>query len=230
MPQFPSQQPQADTPAWAQQLMQSVQQLQGGGQGDGGGGQQQQGFNPDEPWSATNRPRTWEEMRRFNDTLATKKAQEVVTQTLQQQQQQAEQTRVNEARANQEIDQTFNRLRLNGVLPAVQNPNDPNDPGKQAERELLGYTVANGGQTPQDMLYAAPALFQRHQMGQFYDVKAGQMVQRRGMMPGAGAPIAGGTPVMGAMGGQQPGVPAGLLANGSISDIMNYGMAQTDGM
>lgn len=223
VPQFPSQQPQQTMPEWAQELVQSVNQIQ---QSDGGGGQLS--FNPDEPWSSTNKPRSWEEMRKANETLATQKAQEIVTQTMQQQQVQQQQQQQAEQQANQAIDQSFNRLRLSGALPPVQNPNDPNDAGKQAERELLGYTLAMGGKSATDMEYSATSLLQRHQQGQFYDVKSGQMIQRRGMSAAAMAPIAGGAPVMGPMGGYGGPTQSQLAQGGrDLNSLMQAGMAAT---
>lgn len=222
IPQFPSAQ-QQQAPDWAQQLIQTIQQQ---GASEGGGGQQAPaGFNPDEPWTAQNRPRSWEDMRKATEIQATKKAQEIVTQTMQQQQQQAVQAQQQEQQANMAIDQTFNRLRLSGVLPPVGNPNDPNDPGKQAETELLAFTLAMGGKSAEDMVYAAPTLIQRHQAGQYYDVKSRQIVQRRGASAAAMAPIAGGMPTVGQY--TQSGGPTQsqlAMASRDLGALMNMGM------
>lgn len=224
IPQFPSQQ-QQQMPAWAQQLAESVQQLQGGQQSGGGAGGA--AFDPTKPWSADNRPKSWDEMRQANEALATQKAQEIVTQTLEQQQQAQQQQLQAEQAANAAIDSTFNRLRLSGALPQITNPNDPNDPGKLAERELLGYTMAMGGQSAEDMVYAAPALLQRHQMGEYYDVREQKMARRGSQSVAAFAPMAGGAPMMGQM-GQPAGPTQSQLASGArdLGSLMQLGMDQ----
>lgn len=220
-PQLPSDQPQAQVPEWAREMYQSIQKLEGGN----GGQQPPATFDPNQPWSSDNRPKSWEDMRKANETMATQKAQEIVTKTLQQQQQQTEQQRQQEQQINQQIDTAFNRLSLTGALPPVQNPNDPSDPGKQAQAELLGYTLAMGGKTAEDMLAAAPSLIQRHMSGQYFDPKTNQLVQRRGQSAAAYAPIAGGMPVMGNMGAPAGPTQSQLAMGGrDLGSLMQMGM------
>jgi hypothetical protein len=223
LPQLPSNQPSNQPmPQWAQEMMQNIQQIQQGGTGN-----QPNTFDPTKPWSNENRPKSWDEMRSANEALAEQKAREIVTTTMQQQTQQAQQQQQQVEQANQQIDNTFNRLRLSGYLPPIQNPGNPNDPGKLAERELLGWTLTNGGKTAEDILFAAPSLVQQHQMGRFFDPQSGQMQQRRGQSAAAMAPIAGGMPVMGQM-GTPSGPTQRQLAQGGrdLGSLMAMGMDQ----
>jgi hypothetical protein len=221
LPQLPSQQPSnQQMPQWAQEMMQNIQQIQQGGTGN-----QPSTFDPTKPWSSDNRPKSWDEMRSANEALAEQKAREIVTSTMQQQTQQQQQQQQQLQQANQQIDSTFNRLRLSGYLPPIQNPSNPNDPGKLAERELLGWTLTNGGQTAEDILYAAPSLVQQHQMGRYFDPQSGQMQQRRGQSAAAMAPIAGGMPVMGQMGAPSGPTQRQLAQGGrDLGSLMAAGM------
>jgi hypothetical protein len=221
LPTLPSNQ-QQQMPQWAQEMMQNIQQIQQGGQG---GQAAPAAFDPTKPWSSDNRPKSWDEMQKANEAMAAQKAQEIVTQTMQQQQQQSQQQQQQLEQATTQINQSFDRLRLSGYLPPIADPNNPNDAGRQAELELLGWTLRNGGKTADDIIYAAPALVQQHQMGRYYDPATQQMTQRRGQSAAAMAPIAGGMPVMGQMGNPSGPTQRQLAMGGrDLGSLMAMGM------
>lgn len=105
-----------------------------------------------------------------NDIIDTK-LQEVQTQNQQVNQQATEQEQKNQ----QYIDNTVGQLRTAGYLPPVTNQFDANDPGKQAENELLGYAIYGLGST--DLVKAAQELKFRHDAGFQYDHTTKQFVQ-----------------------------------------------------
>lgn len=84
--------------------------------------------------------------------------------------------KVNEQeQANQQyIDNTLGQLRQAGFLPQPTNQLDPNDPGKQAENELIGYAVNIGSS---DLVKVAQELKFRHDAGYKFDYQSKQFVQ-----------------------------------------------------
>lgn len=80
-----------------------------------------------------------------------------------------------ETQNQQYIDNTVGQLRQAGYLPPVTNQFDANDPGKQAENELLGYAIYGLGST--DLVKAAQELKFRHDAGFKYDYSGKQFVQ-----------------------------------------------------
>lgn len=79
-----------------------------------------------------------------------------------------------EQQNQQIIDSTLTQLRGAGYLPAVSNQFDANDPGKQAENELIGYAVYLG---TTDLAKAAQELKFKHDTGFKYDYQSKQFVQ-----------------------------------------------------
>lgn len=77
---------------------------------------------------------------------------------------------------NQEyIDGTLNQLRQAGYVPPVVDQFNPNDPGKQAENELIGYAVHVLGSA--DLVKAAQELKFRHDAGFKFDYQTKQFIQ-----------------------------------------------------
>jgi hypothetical protein len=211
--QLPGQQ--ADqVPAWAQGLIQQVAEMQNKGPQDG------------QQWDENNRPRTWQEMQQSMEKMAETKAQALIQGMADQQQQQAQQQAQLQAQANQNLDMVESQLTQMGMLPAVANPADPNDPGKLARQELYAYAMAMGATEPQHMAPAAMTLYTLHQNGQYFDRTKNSIVTRNSAAPGAFAPIAGAGPSMagGAPGnGQQTGPTVAQLATLPLSGIAQMG-------
>lgn len=216
VPQFqlPGQQ-QEQIPTWAQGLIEQVQQMQNNGPQD------------DQPWDDNNRPRTWAEMQQAIEKTADARAQALVQGITNQQQQEAQQAAVLQQQANQNLDIVENQLSQMGVLPAVVNPADPNDPGKLARQELYAYAIAMGASEPQNLGPAAMSLHTMHQNGQYFDRTKNAIVTRNSAAPGAFAPIAGAGATMAgggaAGGGQVTGPTVGQLATMNLSSIAQMG-------
>lgn len=83
--------------------------------------------------------------------------------------------RVQEAQNQQQIDQNMTQLRGAGYLPPIVNQYDPNDAGKIAENELIGYAVYQLGTT--DLGKAAQELQTHHVRGEVYDFNNKKFVQ-----------------------------------------------------
>lgn len=96
-----------------------------------------------------------------------------ITQITQQNQEAQQQAAEQEKQNQQVIDNTLNQLRGAGYLPAVTNQFDVNDPGKQAENELIGYAVYLG---TTDLAKAAQELKFKHDTGLRYDYQSKQFV------------------------------------------------------
>lgn len=107
-----------------------------------------------------------------------KRAEAIVTKKLEEQAQQAQQTndqvQKQEQQNQQYIEGTVSQLRQAGYLPPISNQFDLNDAGKQAENELLGYTIALGST---DLIAAAKELKHRHDTGYKFDYQNKQFVQ-----------------------------------------------------
>lgn len=135
--------------------------------------QQQESQKKYDEWGAPDKPGTV-----FGDVaqLVEQKFQEQNQKQTEAQKAAAEQEQQNQ----QQIDATFNSLRQANYLPAVNNPLDENDPGKQAEYELIGYAL-NLGTT--DLVAAARNLHREHQRGSYYDYKNKKLVDSQTQQP-----------------------------------------------
>jgi hypothetical protein len=196
-------------PQWAQTMAQQMQQIQ----------QQQQ--NPNQ-WQ----PKTVADI----DARITERAQEIaaasVKQMQDQQQQEYNQRQQQVTVLDQQVNAVYGQLRQNGLLPIVSNPYDPNDPGKQAEVELLSYAVANGASDAASMARLAPTLKALHDNGMAYDHKQNMIVRRNGSQSAAAsAPIAGGSPSMQGGTPSGPGLTQSRLATTDLGGLMQYGLS-----
>lgn len=112
----------------------------------------------------------------FEDTA--KQTQDMInkafTEREQQQQQTTQQVQQQEQANQQYIDNTVGQLRNAGYLPPVANQFDANDPGRQAENELLGYAVSLGST---DLVNAAKELKFRHDAGFRFDNQTKGFIQ-----------------------------------------------------
>ncbi len=174
-------------PEWGQQLAQAVIQMQNNNATPP---------QPDKPWDDNNRPRSWEEFYQAVNEMTDKKAAAKIGEFMQQQQSEAQQSAAAQAQVDQQLDTIEGQLVSTGLLPAVANPNDPNDPGRAAKAELYAYAIATGGSEPQHLAPAAATLRALHDSGWYFDRGQGKLMQRNSATPNAWAPIAGGAPSM----------------------------------
>lgn len=86
-------------------------------------------------------PKTWDEF----PEMAKKAAREVYEETTRQlQQEQEEYTKAEQEelkRIDKEFDQILSNLEQKNIIPRVTNPNDPNDPGRVARKEIFAMGV-----------------------------------------------------------------------------------------
>lgn len=207
IPQQPQyQQPaQSDAvPAWAQGLVETVQGLQ-----------QQAASAQGGDWKPSS----------FNDIDAriAERAQQIADQKIQdfqtQQQQAAQQEQLQMDEANKAIDASLANLHQIGYLPPIMNPNDPNDAGRQGERELIAYAVSLG---TDNLSAVAPQLKLAHDAGYFFDHTKSTMVRRGSQTAAANAPIAGASPSVNGM--TQAGPSQRELATMDMTQLMTMGL------
>lgn len=218
----PVQTPQQEQmPAWAAGLVEQVNGLQAQIQTP-----QQQPPAAGNAWPWPDIPQTWAGLQTAIDRVATEKADAKVGEYQQTQQAMAQQQEQARVQADQMIDSTLNQLRQTGILPLITDATNPNDAGKLAEKELLGYTIANGGSDPNALVRMAPTLRALHDSGIYYDNNQRKLIRRGSQSAAANAPIAGGTPVMGGN-GQTPAAPsAKQFATMDLSELATIGMSQ----
>jgi hypothetical protein len=193
VPVIPQQQQPAITTEQLQELVQQqIQQAQGA-----------QFTQTDKPWSNDKPPTNWDEFYEGIDKIADKRAEDrfKAWQTEQQQQQQQieQQTQI----VNQQFNTVETQLTSMGLLPQIADPNNPNDPGRQAKKELYAYAVSLGGNSPESLGPAAATLKALHDQGYYFDTGQNKLVQRNSQTPNAYAPIAGASMSMGGPTNQQ---------------------------
>lgn len=216
LPQLPQTGQQGgDMPSWAQDMMTQIQQLQ------------TQGPQDNQPWDDNNRPRTWAELQQSIEKMAGERAESLITEQQQQAQQQQQQSAQLQVQANQNLDAVEGQLQQMGMLPAITNQSDPQDPGRIARQELYAYALAMGASEPQQLGPAASSLYVMHQNGQYFDRNRNAIVARPSQQPGAFAPIAGAGPSMAGgqpqMGGQRTGPTTRELSSMPLSSIAQMG-------
>lgn len=141
--------------------------------------QQQQGWTP----------KTWDEIPQLVDKRATEIAQKTLEERDRQAQAEAQRQSTEEAVLEADIDKSLQLLEQGGYLPAVSNPNDYNDPGVSARRELLGAAAYMG--TP-ELDKVAKDLTVHHQNNMIFDPQTKSYVSAEGSLaplPGKFAPV-----------------------------------------
>lgn len=210
MPLQPTTMPQqAPMPDWAQDVIDAAQALQNQPAGD--------------DWPE--RGQTWGEFRRAVQTEAAAIADAKIKEWQAEQAQATQQASAMTTAMNQQYDMAEMNLQQLGLLPAVTNPGDPNDPGRLAKRELYGYTIAMGGQGPENLMPAATALKALHDSGVYFDVQQNKLIRRGSQSAAAQAPIAGGAPVTGGPGQGGPAGPTQAQLGQGLGALAEIGMA-----
>lgn len=136
----------------------------------------------EEPWT----PKSWTDV----DTRAEEKAKSIVEQTLAERDTAAQAASAAQAAAATEVDQYLdaqvNELTKASQLPAVTNENDPNDPGKLAQRELYGFALSLG---TADLKTSHTTLDALHKAGKKFDFVKMELVDANPSMLGANSPV-----------------------------------------
>lgn len=194
-------------PAWAQELAQMIQQNQGGAADP----------NAAVPPAAPGwKPNSWDDVlgkvtEITKNTLTEKERTEQMAKS-------AEDAKVDSIL--KDIDNQLQTMRYYGQMPLVQNPYDPNDPGKTYQRELIGLAdVLNT-----TSLNAVNQQLQiAHRGGFRFDPTTKNFVSTNGQgytPAGMNSPISGGAAAGGTApaGGQLP--PIGQLRRASLGELM----------
>lgn len=130
-------------------------------------------IQPNAPEYFTKQYDDWGVLEQDTKKLVSDVIDEKLNQVSQQQTESQKQIEEQEKQNQQVIDNTLNQLRGAGYLPAVANPFDTNDQGKQAEMELIGYAVSLG---TTNLVEAAKELKFKHDSGLRYDYQSKQWI------------------------------------------------------
>lgn len=221
-PPAPAPDPNA-APAWATGLISAVDQVRqtqteltqrldelGGeyvdpGAGAGGAGNQPPAGgtpapgtpNPNDPYSGW-KPKDWEDVPRTAQQIARTE----VEQALSARDQAANDANERAARARQDADRALDTkvrdLETQGVIPKVVNAQDPNDPGRTAQRELYSRALY---ENTDDLVRVAQDIKFHHERGFTWDPQNSRWLETNRPPAGMYAPV-GGASGPGAMPGQ----------------------------
>lgn len=137
--------------------------------------------NP-EPWT----PKSWTDV----DTRAEEKARSIVEDTLAEREKAAKEASDAQANSAAEVDKYLDNqveeLTKANQLPAVTNDNDPNDPGKLAQRELYGFALSLG---TADLKTSYNVLDTLHKSGKTFDFVKMELVDKNPSLQGAQSPV-----------------------------------------
>ncbi len=136
----------------------------------------------DEPW----KPQSWQDV----DARAEEKAKSIIEQTLADRDAQAKTATDEQTKAAAEVDKFLDsqvaELTKANQLPTVTNENDPNDPGKLAQRELYGFALSLG---TADLKTSHSTLDALHKAGKKFDFVKMELVDSNPSMLGAQSPV-----------------------------------------
>lgn len=131
-------------------------------------------------------PKSWDDV----DARAEEKARHIVEQTLAEREaavkaeQEAKSATANEIDAM--LDNQVNDLIKANSLPPITNENDPNDPGKLAQRELYAFSLSLG---TADLKSSFNVLDNLHKAGKQYDFVKMEIVDKNPASLGAQSPV-----------------------------------------
>lgn len=139
-----------------------------------------------EPVTDEWKPQSWQDV----DARAEEKAKSIVEQTLAEREAAAKEASDAQAASAAEVDKYLDsqveELTKDNKLPTVGNANDPNDPGKLAQRELYGYALSLG---TADLKATHSTLDALHKAGKKFDFVKMELVDSSPSMLGANSPV-----------------------------------------
>lgn len=133
-------------------------------------------------------PKSWDEIPQMIQT----EAERIAKKTLDDRDAQARAIQDRENREEQELEAQIDRqiaaLEQNGYIPRTVNPNDYNDPGVAAKRELLTYASYIGSP---ELSQVATQLAREHSRNQVWDSQTSSFKEHNGLtpLPGKNAPV-----------------------------------------
>lgn len=132
------------------------------------------------------KPVTWKDVDDRIEEKSETKAQAII----EEKEKQAQEDRENKEKALKVIDDDFDKqisdLEKEGLLVAVKDEDDANDPGRAQRREMFGYAATLG---TLNLDKVAKALQREHERGYAFDVKSGDFIATKTGNPGKFAPV-----------------------------------------
>lgn len=139
-----------------------------------------------EPTPDAWKPNSWDDVASRIDQTAAEKAQAIIDER----DATAKATQEQQTAAAQEVDQFLDsqvaELTKANQLPAITNENDPNDPGKLAQRELYGFALSLG---TADLKTSYNTLDALHKAGKQFDFVKMEIVDKNPASAGMNSPV-----------------------------------------
>jgi hypothetical protein len=137
---------------------------------------------PTEGWQ----PKTWDDIPK----LVEEKGKEIAEQTLAERDKankEAEEARAAELKSiDVEFDRQLEELEDKGIIPKIVNAEDPNDPGRQARKELFGRAASL---KTIDLISVGNDLHQLHENGLGYEPGTNKIIRSKPNVAGMNSPV-----------------------------------------
>lgn len=131
-------------------------------------------------------PTSWEDVASRIDQTAAEKAQAILDAKEAERKAIDEQQRVAAQEIDTYLDNQVTELTKSNSLPAIMNENDPNDPGRLAQRELYGFALSLG---TADLKSSYATLDALHKAGKEFDFVKMELVDKSHAQDGANSPV-----------------------------------------
>lgn len=132
------------------------------------------------------KPNSWSDVDSRAKELAASEAQRIIDEREQAIKEANEQQAKSANEIDQMLDNQVTELTKNKALPEVVNENDPNDPGKLAQRELYGFALSLG---TADLKTSFNTLDALHKAGKEFDFVKMELVDRNPAGQGKDIPV-----------------------------------------
>lgn len=162
-------------------------------------------------------PKTWDDFPALVEQMGREAAEKVLAERDAAVKASTDQAAATQKEIDDNLDSQIGDLEKSGKLPKIADAQDPNDPGKEARRELFGFAYHLG--TP-DLVKAQGVLDNLHAAGNKFDHRAGQIIQGAKSNPGRTAPVGSSSAAAGNANPQNPSYKdiAGMR---SLDDIVS---------
>lgn len=131
-------------------------------------------------------PKTWDDFPRLVEEKGAEVAQKIIDARDAEYNKQQQESQAVQERITKEIDDQLADLEKQGVLPKVENQNNPQDAGVAARRELLALGVYL--ETP-NLVKVAEQMKTNHEAGYAFDVTTNSWTKQERQLPGQYAPV-----------------------------------------
>jgi len=159
-------------------------------------------------------PKTWSEVDRRIEEKARLEAEA----KLAEKEREIMATREEEAKIRETIDKEFDKqlaeMEKAGIIPPIQNMDNPDDPGKACRREVFGYAAVLG---TTNLKKVGEALQREHERGYVFDVRSGRFLRSRTSGFGQTVPVSSSS---GRSGSGKRTIPYKELHNLSMDELV----------